>query len=541
MSDNGLTSLPAGVFSGLSSLTGLWLHNNALTSLPAGVFSGLSSLTVLELSGNTVTSFDVALSLEVDSANSTVRILAPLGAPEALAIPISFSGGTVSGSSTATVTIPTGATASPTVTVDFADDEEVVTVSFGTLPALTPYSGSPPYSGIAGLRLVAGDTASLSMGICGRTEQVQTAIRAALANRACSLFTAADLARISGTLDLSSQGIASLQASDFSGLSGLTGLALYSNALTSLPKGVFGGLSSLTDLNLSGNGLASLRSSDFSGLSSLTELSLGGNGLGSLPKGVFSGLSSLTGLWLDGTSLTSLQSEDFSGLSSLTNLQLQNNGLTSLPAGVFSGLSNLSALRLEDNALMSLPAGVFSGLSSLQDLWLNSNALTSLPAGVFSGLSNLTILRLSGNDNAPFDVALSLESDLANSTVRVLAPLGAPEALAIPLSISGGTVSGSTTPTVTIPAGETASPAVTVDAEAVVTVSFGALPVLTPYSLSTGGIDGLNLVAGSAVSFAPGICGRTGRCWQPSGQRYATRRATSSPIRIWRPSAVRLT
>ena len=48
----GVETLPAGVFSGLSSLQGLELENNALTSLPQGVFAGLSNLEYLDLSNN---------------------------------------------------------------------------------------------------------------------------------------------------------------------------------------------------------------------------------------------------------------------------------------------------------------------------------------------------------------------------------------------------------------------------------------------------------------------------------------------------------
>ena len=611
---NTLTSLPEGVFSGLSSLKNLWLYNNALTSLPSGVFSGLSSLTQLWLSDNSGASFQVALSLEVDSVNRAVRILVPLGAPEDLAIPLSISGGTVAGSTIATITIPTGATASPAVTVDFADTKGTATVSFGTLPALTPYRSG---TGIRGLTLVAGDAVSFSLGICDRTPEVETAILAELSHDDCSAVTSAELAGIGFTIppysgrsiDLSGMGITSLQAGDFSGLSSLTKLGLQNNDLTSLPAGVFSGLSSLEYLSLKNNALTSLPEGVFSGLSSLTTLLLDSNDLTSLPEGVFSGLDSLTTLWLQsndltslpedvfsglislgdlrlqhndltslpegvfsglssltyldfqynaltslpsgvfsglssltylylhGNALTSLPEGVFSGLSSLTELHLFYNALTSLPAGVFSGLSSLQTLRLLGNALTSLPAGVFSGLGSLTTLRLDNNGLTSLPSGVFSGLSSLTyldlrgngltslpvdefsglssltVLRLSGNSGAPFEVALSLKVDSANRAIRILAPLNAPEDLAIPLSISGGTVAGSTTPTVTIPAGTNASPLVAVDfanTEGTATVSFGTLPA------SYNNIDGLAFVTGDALTFAvnaesfsQNICERT--------------------------------
>ena len=50
--ETGLSSLPAGVFSGLAALETLELDSNQLRSLPAGVFSDLHSLKTLELHRN---------------------------------------------------------------------------------------------------------------------------------------------------------------------------------------------------------------------------------------------------------------------------------------------------------------------------------------------------------------------------------------------------------------------------------------------------------------------------------------------------------
>ena len=47
-----LTTLPAGVFAGLTALTELYLFDNALSTLPAGVFAGLTALTILDLIDN---------------------------------------------------------------------------------------------------------------------------------------------------------------------------------------------------------------------------------------------------------------------------------------------------------------------------------------------------------------------------------------------------------------------------------------------------------------------------------------------------------
>ena len=495
---NSLTSLPDGVFSGLSSLIQLYLRSNSLTSLPDGVFSGLSSLATLNLSGNSGAPFQVELSLESDPATRTIRILAPLGAPEELAIPLSISGGTVAGSTAPTITIPTGATASPAVTVDFADAEGVVTVSFGTLPALTPNSGYPLYSGIVGLILVAGDTVGFSPGICGRTEQVRTAIKAKLGNKACSLVTPMDLAGISGTLSINSESIASLQADDFSGLTGLQGLELRGNTLTNLPTGILSDLTSLTSLDLGGNDLASVSGSGLDGLTSLQVLRLNGNKLTGLPANLLSNLTALTELNLSGNGLLTLPTGLLTGLTSLTDLDLSSNALTSLSGSVFGALTSLTELKLNNNQLASLPANLLSALTSLTELKLNNNQLSELPAGLFSGLTSLIVGDLDfRNNKAALALPMVLDyqrSSQSQGSLSVGLAIGAPVALTIPLQVAAGTATLSAS-TVTLAAGGTSSGSITVTrgaSNADITLSFGTLPVLTNTGLTLG--QGANVI-----------------------------------------------
>ena len=103
-------------------------------------------------------------------------------------------------------------------------------------------------------------------GICGRTEQVRTAIVGLVSGVThCALVTDAHLADITGPLNLGNKGITALAAGDFDGLTALTWLYLDSNSLTTLPAGVFDELTALTQLTLFVNSLTTLPAGVFDG------------------------------------------------------------------------------------------------------------------------------------------------------------------------------------------------------------------------------------------------------------------------------------
>ena len=122
---------------------------------------------------------------------------------------------------------------------------------------------------------------SRTPGICDRTEKIQEVILAEISGvDDCAAVTVANLASITtfgglgtGTI---SQGISSLKKGDFAGLTSLTVLNLSRNTLTSLPEGIFAGLAALTNLDLANNQLTSLPEGVFSELVTLELISLGG-------------------------------------------------------------------------------------------------------------------------------------------------------------------------------------------------------------------------------------------------------------------------
>ena len=103
------------------------------------------------------------------------------------------------------------------------------------------------------------DDTDTTAGICGRTEEVRDALVALIPGVSdCAAVTDANLAAITGTLDLSGQNITALAAGDFAGLTALIELYLNNNGLETLPGGVFAGLTSLKVLTLYYNDLTTL-------------------------------------------------------------------------------------------------------------------------------------------------------------------------------------------------------------------------------------------------------------------------------------------
>ena len=140
-----------------------------------------------------------------------------------------------------------------------------------------------------------------SVGVCNRTLQVRDAIVAAVSDATdCSQVTSAHLAAIEGTLTV--QGLTSLNAGDFAGLTAVEILLLRRGAIETLPVGVFDELGSVRSLALD-TGLTHLPRDIFRGLGdTLTRLGLLHNELaaGGLPDGIFEELTKLTSLQLIG-------------------------------------------------------------------------------------------------------------------------------------------------------------------------------------------------------------------------------------------------
>ena len=337
-----LVTLPEGTFDQLTSLTWLELDNNALVTLPDGIFDQLTLLTRLDLWGNDL----VTLPGNILDRQTSLTWLDL--------------------DSNALVTLPEGI--------------------FDRLALLTDLSLS-------------------------RNNLV--ALPDDIFNQLSSL----------NELNLGGNALVTLPEGIFDQLSSLTTLWLYEGALVTLPDGIFDQLTSLTELNLGDNALVTLPDGIFDQLSSLTGLRLWGNALVTLPDGIFDELTVLAGLSLSGNDLFALPNDIFDQLSSLTTLWLDDNALVTLPDGIFDQLTSLTRLDLSSNDLITLPDGIFDQLTLLTSLNLGYNDLVTLPDGIFEDLTSMHLrpedsnlhfdgLSMGANPGAPFGPVVNAGADL---------------------------------------------------------------------------------------------------------------------------------
>ena len=217
-----------------------------------------------------------------------------------------------------------------TVTVTAGNDADLMNDLVSLTHSATSADSNYSSITIAGVTVTVTDNDNTAAGICGRTPAVRDELLRLIENNegapvACADVTATHLAAITRTLDLSGQNIADLKAGDFAGLTSLTVLYLFNNALTTLPDDVFDDLTALEILTLGRNDLPTLPGGVFDRLIALTELGLDNNDLPTLPAGVFDRLIALKILTLNGNDLPTLPAGVFGRLIALTELQLQYN------------------------------------------------------------------------------------------------------------------------------------------------------------------------------------------------------------------------
>ena len=311
----------------------------------------------------------------------------------------------------------------------------------------------------------------------------------------CGAVSEFDLLDVA-VLDLEHQGITTLDAGDFTGLSSMTELRLPYNRLGTIPDQAFRdlvnlkelhlrdtdltavpvairGLSVLQELDLMDNGIEDLHRDAFKGLSELRYLWLWRNRITTLPDGVFGDLGNLRYLYLGANRITRrtqggmagahgpisiglerqparrTREDVFASIPNVLDLILNGTQLEAVPPRVFAGLTDLDWLYLSDNRIDDLSGVVFPA-STMSRLELENNALQAIPAGMFAGFTSVACARrqmdlnLSSNPGSPFPLTLELDRiDAGNATagpasVVVRVREGAPWPITVRVATTGG-------------------------------------------------------------------------------------------------------
>ena len=258
LSNNGITSLPGDTFAGLAALQTLYLNDNELSSLPANIFDDMAQVTSLNLQNNRLTSLP-----------------ANIFAQNTLLSNLDLSGNQLS---------------------------------------------SLDASVFSGLRV---------LQFLFLNDNELTSLPSGLFSDTGVLFN----------LRLHNNSLTSLHQDIFDGLGKLDVITLQNNSLTALHVDLFNdnvlGSLDLRDNQITSSGLPATLFDSVDPVEMVTfmwELRLGGNNLTSIPSGLFAGLSSMQFLDLSRNGLTALDLNELDPFAdTLTFLDLSGNSFTTAP------------------------------------------------------------------------------------------------------------------------------------------------------------------------------------------------------------------
>lgn len=188
-------------------------------------------------------------------------------------------------------------------------------------------------------------------------------------------------------LDLSSNGMTSIEANGLGELRQLLNLNLGHNSLhNSLSATTFQGLRYLKTLDLSDNHIEVILANTFKPLVKLETLDLSENNIDVFDGTVFGTAGQqLKHLILSRNNLIEIDGASLDNLDSLAFLYLDHNALHHLPDQLFANTFELRQLIINDNALEELSWSHFNELNKLEVLFLHRNRLTYFPSprGIF--------------------------------------------------------------------------------------------------------------------------------------------------------------
>ncbi|XP_023305923.2 carboxypeptidase N subunit 2 isoform X1 [Lucilia cuprina] len=199
------------------------------------------------------------------------------------------------------------------------------------------------------------------------------------------------------SIDISRNALSTLHKDTFRGLTLLKELDLSSNQLDFLPFDLFQDLDSLIQLRIQYNFLEELDYRIFWKLRHLSLLDLSKNRLTSVDEQLFNHCQRLTVINLADNKIKIFPPNLLRDQSILEELDMSRNELQVLNKGSVLKLDKLIVLDFSSNAIASISEDFFSGLISLRTLILHNNEITTISGTIFKNLGKLITLDLTMN------------------------------------------------------------------------------------------------------------------------------------------------
>ncbi|XP_032681328.1 protein artichoke [Odontomachus brunneus] len=188
-------------------------------------------------------------------------------------------------------------------------------------------------------------------------------------------------------------------SNEFHGMNELEILDLSRNGLRSIEEGILKGCDNLEELYLDGNNLTAVPAASLKGPRAIRVLSLSGNNIGSLPRNAFTSLGeSLLRLDLSNNELSHMEDGALSGVQHLLFFNISHNSLNRFNSDVFRGAFSLLQLDLSANFLREFPTDALRHLTDLKFLNISNNLITEIERIHLTGLTELQVLDLSRNN-----------------------------------------------------------------------------------------------------------------------------------------------
>uniref|UniRef100_A0A3Q4M9F7 Toll-like receptor 3-like n=1 Tax=Neolamprologus brichardi TaxID=32507 RepID=A0A3Q4M9F7_NEOBR len=187
--------------------------------------------------------------------------------------------------------------------------------------------------------------------------------------------------------------------------------------------------STVTGLDLTSNRISTIHASDFKDLLNLTKLDLNINNISQIESGAFASLSSLETLNLNNNKLVTLGENVFDGLSCLIELRINQNRIKQVASTSFKSMTSLKLLDISHNKLHHITKVqlILQHLPHLQELVISNNDLTTFQSFELTNKSlEIQYLDLSKNPLAVFRITADVFPNLTwllesvNSSLTIL-------------------------------------------------------------------------------------------------------------------------